>query len=63
MGERDECRLAFEEEEEDMANRFIDDAAVMEVIEHDMAWESNRKHDWFASFITYTFPSFLNSLI
>ena len=45
MGERDECRLAFEEEEEDMANRFIDDAEVMEVIEHDMAWESNRKHD------------------
>lgn len=44
MGERDECRLAFEEEEEDMAKRFIDDSEVMEIIEHDMAWESNRKH-------------------
>lgn len=45
MGERDECRLVFDDEEEDLAHRFIEDDEVMEVIEHDMAWESNRKHD------------------
>lgn len=44
MGERDECRLAFDDEEEDLARRFIEDSEVMEIIEHDMAWEANRKH-------------------
>lgn len=44
MGERDECRLTFGDEDDDLANRFIEDDAVMNVIEHDMAWESNRKH-------------------
>jgi predicted DCC family thiol-disulfide oxidoreductase YuxK len=44
MGERDECRMVFDDEEEDFKKRFIQDEEVMEVIEHDMAWESNRKH-------------------
>lgn len=39
MGERDECRLTFGEEEEDFAHRFIEDSEVMEIIDHDMAWE------------------------
>jgi predicted DCC family thiol-disulfide oxidoreductase YuxK len=44
MGERDECRMVFDDEEDDFAHRFIEDEEVMQVIEHDMAWESNRKH-------------------
>ena len=44
MGERDECRMVFDDEEDDYAKRFIEDSEVMEIIDHDMAWESNRKH-------------------
>lgn len=44
MGERDECRLTFGDEEEDFAHRFIEEDEVMTMIDHDMAWESNRKH-------------------
>lgn len=44
MGERDECRMTFGDEEEDFERRFISDDEVMQIIEHDMAWESNRKH-------------------
>jgi predicted DCC family thiol-disulfide oxidoreductase YuxK len=41
MGERDECRLTFGDEEDDFAKRFIEDSEVMEVIENQMSWGSN----------------------
>ena len=44
MGERDECRLVFDYEEDDLAHRFIDDDDVMTAIEHEMDWGTNQKH-------------------